>query len=113
MIQLAFLLVLAAEPAPPAPPCDPLMTICDVLDPATGKARVWPADVARLQEDVETCLHFAGEEPYDAERRKEIEAAIDAHCGALERDLPDLRRKYKDDPLAQERLDAIVALGVG
>lgn len=110
-----FTIVLAAllagsEPLPPAPPCDPAMQACEAVDPATGKPRVWPDDVVRLQTDVEACIHFSGEEPYDEDRRREIEAALETHCGKLETDLPALRRKYAGDAEVQRRLDAIAAL---
>lgn len=113
MLTAVIAALLLGDPSPPPPPCDPLMTVCDVIDPATGEARVWPADVAKLQEDVETCLHFAGEEPFDDERRRQIDEAIEAHCGAVERDLPGLRAKYGNDPVVLERLDAIAAFDAG
>lgn len=111
LTALLAALLLGAASLPP--PCDPLMTLCDVIDPATGEARVWPADVAKLQTDVETCLHFAGEEPFDDARRRQIDEAIEAHCGAVERDMPGLRTKYRDDPVVLERLDAIAAFDAG
>ena len=41
------------------------------------------------------CEHWMGEEPYDAPRRREIEAAIDGlRCAALRRDETRLRKRY-------------------
>lgn len=45
------------------------------------------------------CNHWAGEEPYDKERAKEINAAITKlRCDALDRDEKRLRKKYKTRP---------------
>lgn len=97
--------------APTDPPsCDADLQVCDVIDPATGKPRVWPGDVARFQIDVETCIHFAGEEPYDAARRRQIDVAIRKHCGPAERNGARLRKKYAKSPLVLDRLNAIQAL---
>ena len=116
VLAAAFALASPAAPAlartsPPAPPiCDTGLQVCDVIDPATGQPRVWPGDVARFQTDVETCIHFAGEEPYDAERRREINAAIRKHCGGAERAIAPLRKKYAKNPLVLDRVNAIQAL---
>lgn len=45
------------------------------------------------------CNHWAGEEPYDKERSKEINSAITKlRCDALGRDEKRLRKKYKVRP---------------
>lgn len=93
-----------------SPPCDANLEVCDVINPATGKPRVWPKDVAKFQADVETCIHFAGEEPYDAARRREINAAVRKHCGPAERNGAPLRKKYAKNPLVLDRVNAIQAL---
>ena len=88
----------AAEPAPGAPPA------------GTGAL---PADVAALQAQFETCVHFAGEEPYDADRRKQIEAGIEENCKPVKAAIPSIEAKYKDNAAVQavvkdwhEQLDA-------
>ncbi|HYE44166.1 MAG TPA: hypothetical protein VEA44_00170 [Caulobacter sp.] len=96
----------------PAPGCDPVMQVCPVIDPATGQPRQYPADVVRFQADVEACLHFAGEEPYDAARRREIEAAVRKHCDGSAARLPKLRRKYAADPVNLNRVEQIQAFRV-
>lgn len=101
--------ILASSPPPP-PPCDAAMQVCDVIDPATGKVRVWPKDVAKFQTDVETCIHFAGEEPYDAARRRQINAAIRRFCGPADRAAGPLRKKYAGNPPVLDRVNAIQAL---
>jgi len=100
----------ADDAAPPA--CDAAMQVCPVIDPKTGQPRVYPADVTRFQEDIETCIHFAGEEPYDADRRRQIEAAIRKHCDGAKARLPSLRKKYAADPVNLERIEAIQAFRV-
>jgi hypothetical protein len=114
LIAAAFLLLAqdAAVDGPAPPPCDTDLQVCPVIDPATGRSRVYPADVDRFQQDVETCLHFAGEEPYDAARRKEIDAAIAEHCDGAKARLPGLRKRYRDDPEALERIEAIQAFRI-
>ena len=98
------------EPMVASPPCDANLQVCDVIDPATGKPRVWPRDVMTFQTDVETCIHFAGEEAYDKARGRQIAAGIRKHCGGAKRALPNLRRKYAGDPLVLGRVTAIQAL---
>lgn len=108
---MSFAHAAAAEtpPAPP-PPCDANLEVCDVINPATGKPRVWPRDIAKFQTDVETCIHFAGEEPYDAARRRQIDAAIRKHCDPAGRNGAALRKKYAKNPLVLDRVNAIQAL---
>lgn len=89
--------------------CDPSLQICPVIDPRTGKPRRFPADVSRFQTDVETCVHFAGEEPYNEERRRDIDAALTKYCDGAKARLPALRRKYAKDPVNLKRIEAIQA----
>lgn len=57
-----------------------------------------PKDVAAVAERIAMCTHFAGEEPYDAARRKEIAAAMKKYrCEKLDKDEAALRKRYKDD----------------
>ncbi|RYF95391.1 MAG: hypothetical protein EON95_01690 [Caulobacteraceae bacterium] len=91
----------------PLPACDASMQVCPVIDPATGLPKVWPVDIQGFQDDVETCIHFAGEEPYDAARRREIEAAIRRHCDGSARAYPRLLKRYEKAPEALERIKAI------
>jgi len=55
-----------------------------------------PADVKTLTERWEQCWHFAGEEPYDAQRKKEIEQGIATWCNGNEEQRERLRTKYRD-----------------
>ena len=92
--------------------CDPGLQICPVIDSRTGKPHSFPADVTRFQTDVETCVHFAGEEPYNEERRRDIDAALKKYCDGAKARLPALRRKYAKDPVNLKRVDAIQAYRV-
>lgn len=76
----------AAETATPAPAADP---------------------VAALVERAETCMHFAGEEGYDAARRAELAAAIASNrCEALPADAVALKASI---PAAAAQIDAAIA----
>ena len=79
----------AEAPTAPAPAAPAQPTVDDM--------GALPADVAALKEKYDTCEHFAGEEPYDDARRKEIEAAIEANCRPVKNALPGLKAKYKDN----------------
>lgn len=59
-----------------------------------------PAEVRALSDNVEACIHFAGEEPYDAERGKFLAEQIEQTCTPAKRELPRLKVKYARDPAA-------------
>lgn len=81
-----------AEPVAPAAAAEPAAPAA----PAMASSGL-PADVAALQGQFETCEHFAGEEPYDDARRKEIEAAIKANCDPVKAATPAIKAKYADN----------------
>jgi len=66
-----------------------------------------PADVSAFVKRHEECVHFAGEEPYDAERRAFLEKAMNEACAGHDRQLSDLRERYKDNPEARQALDSL------
>ncbi|MCL2591035.1 MAG: hypothetical protein FWD67_09225 [Betaproteobacteria bacterium] len=55
-----------------------------------------PPDIQRFVEYARDCEHFAGEEPYDVERNKEILNGLKANCSAAQNKLEQLKAKYKD-----------------
>jgi ABC-type amino acid transport substrate-binding protein len=62
-------------------------------------ATALPADIRQFIARRETCNHWAGEEGYDAARRRQIERALrEARCDALAADENKLRDHYKDAP---------------
>lgn len=70
-----------------------------------------PADVGAYMDRAEGCWHFAGEEPYDAARRAEIERALsELNCSRLRQDAQALRRKYARSAPVLDALDAAAAL---
>lgn len=73
--------------------------------------RPLPVDVTRFLDRRAECEHWMGEEPYDAERRAQIEDAIDdLRCAKLERDEARLRERYGARPDVIIALDEIAAL---
>ncbi len=50
-----------------------------------------------FQTRFEMCEHFSGEEPYDAERRAFLEQAVAEHCPGLDRELAELKERFRDD----------------
>jgi len=65
-----------------------------------------PADAKALVYRIVDCDHWTGEEPYDADRRAEIERAVaELACNSLPRDEAALRRRYAARPRVIEALD--------
>ncbi|GJI94023.1 hypothetical protein RugamoR57_07410 [Duganella caerulea] len=55
-----------------------------------------PKAVASVVERIAMCTHFAGEEPYDAARGREIAAAMKKYrCDKLDKDEAALRKRYQ------------------
>jgi len=56
-----------------------------------------PMDIQAFIERADGCLHWAGEEPYDAIRRQEIDKALqELRCLELKADLFALKAAYPD-----------------
>ncbi|WP_369932782.1 hypothetical protein [Xanthomonas tesorieronis] len=53
----------------------------------------------------DVCNHFAGEEPYDAARRRELDKAMAKYCDGNEATWATLRAKYRQDPVRNAWLD--------
>jgi hypothetical protein len=65
-----------------------------------------PDDVAGYLSRLIECHHWAGEEPYNEERRKEIQAAAEhLACDSIEADERSLRSKYQGNREVLEKLD--------
>ncbi|AUI07449.1 MULTISPECIES: hypothetical protein [Stenotrophomonas] len=56
-----------------------------------------PADVQAFLARENTCQHFAGEEPYDDERRRELEEASVKYCEGREKIFTDLVARHRGD----------------
>lgn len=74
---------------------------------ADASAGELPADAQALIDRWESCQHWAGEEPYDAERRREIEDGIARSCPGNEETRAELERRYADRPDVLARLAAL------
>src|SRR5438309_1883473 len=64
-----------------------------------------PDDVAQFVDRRQTCDHFRGEEPYNAERRAELEEATEKYCRGTDRELASLRSKYQGNATILKVLD--------
>jgi hypothetical protein len=65
-----------------------------------------PADVKSWLSRFEQCEHWAGEEPYDKARGKEIDAAFDRlRCQNISADAQKLEQRYKNDPAVLHALE--------
>ena len=83
---------------------------CFADDPGQRGHYIFTSDHA-VQDRAEGCWHFAGEEPYDAARRAEINRALsELNCTTLKSDGQALRRKYARSAPALAALDAAAAL---
>lgn len=68
-------------------------------DPFEKLKKNQPKDVVERIDRLVGCNHWSGEEPYDAERRKEISLALaDLKCDRLARDEAAARRRYAKKP---------------
>lgn len=70
-------------------------------------AALMPEEVNLLVVRWESCQHWAGEEPYDEERRREIEAGVAASCPGNEERRAALLEKYADRADVVARLRAL------
>jgi hypothetical protein len=69
-------------------------------------ARPFPPAVAAFLDRSEQCDHWAGEEPYDEARRKEIDAAFDRlHCETIPAERQRLQQRYKKDAAVMNALN--------
>lgn len=99
MIRLLVALALVGC-SRPSPPRGPDNHVSATPDAAAGL----PAEVSVLLTRWEECWHWAGEEPYDADRRAQIEEGVARSCPGNEEERDRLRTKY------QGRTDVLDAL---
>jgi hypothetical protein len=68
-------------------------------DPLVALKKGQPADVAAVVDRLVGCVHFAGEEGYDAERKREIATAMKKlKCDRLDKDETEIRKRYSNRP---------------
>lgn len=63
-----------------------------------ASADPFPREVTQFMVARDSCDHFRGEEPYDAERRAYIEENVAELCHGSDATLAMLRRRYATDP---------------
>ena len=77
----------------------------DHVDPIAQLKADMPIKVAALIDRIVDCNHWSGEEPYDKERKAEIDSAIKSlKCETLERDEREITKRYSNDPRVKERI---------
>ena len=65
-----------------------------------------PKDAAAVVTRRVICDHWAGEEPYDKARAREIARAMRQNkCDSLERDEAEVRKRYANDPKVVKALE--------
>jgi len=104
LIAILISLLALSGGAPPTSATEPLEA---AVDGSAAPPPSYPPDVTQAGDDWETCLHFSGEEPYDEARRRQINAAIEEHCGRLKREMPKLKARYAANPVIAARLAEI------
>lgn len=76
----------------------PLGSLDLPASPDAALAMPFPQEVTSFMVDRDSCDHFRGEEPYDAERRVFLMESIAELCTGTDAKLAMLRRRYAGDP---------------
>ncbi len=70
--------------------------LCQPIKAENAAAPDFPKEVQKIIERKSCCGHWSGEEPYDAERKIEIEKAMqECQCSKFDKDLQSIEKKYK------------------
>lgn len=67
-----------------------------------------PKDVRDFVARRDLCEHFLGEEPYDAERRRDLETSIEEHCSGTAKLYKSLHNRYQKDPATAAWLERYI-----
>ena len=70
-----------------------------------------PPDVQDFIVDYDDCQHWLGEEPYDADRKREIDEAVGKLCPKIDARRVRLMKRYRDNPSVSARLADYEVLG--
>jgi hypothetical protein len=83
-----------------------LIAMCSLFlaCPATAQPR-FQAGVERYVERRDICDHFRGEEPYDEERREFLHRRLVEFCAGTDKELAELKHKYRNNKAVTERLN--------
>ncbi len=109
-----------AAPAPAPAPAAPVNATETAIDPSLNEtelqtdpeARGLPADVQRYLVRHADCEHWAGEEPYDAERRTQIETNVAQSCTGLDAARAELLTRHRSEPAAHGALSRLDPIGL-
>lgn len=83
-----------------------LLMLADGQETVRDRVNAQPWRVIAFIERRADCNHWGGEEPYDAERRREIEKNVrDLRCVSVDRDERRLRKRYRNMPAVLAILD--------
>ena len=104
MNRLAALLALAMAACAPAAPPSTSRPLTEAQLQSYPDARGMPADVQHFIVRWQDCVHWLGEEPYDADRRRQIEEAIAASCPGVDRLGAEIRRRHAGNAQVLARL---------
>jgi hypothetical protein len=67
-----------------------------------------PRDARKVAERMAGCLHWSGEDGYDADRTREINKALtDLRCDTIDQDFAAMRAKYAGDARILAILDSV------
>ena len=93
--MIGILLVACSAPAaPPAPVTpEPSRKTPPVVEPKADRAEA--TEVIKL---MERCLHYAGEEPYDEQRAKQIAEGMEQSCGPALKRAPAVQAELAANP---------------
>lgn len=75
------------------------------IAPPQAHANSFPTEVKNYGENLETCIHFGGEESYDRQRAKEINRGIKKYCQNFKQQDKKLRKRYSQSPKILKALD--------
>jgi hypothetical protein len=77
----------------------------------TNYVRGLPSDVISLLERTNECHYWGGEEPYDADRAKQIAEAVEKiNCDSIDADTKALTEKYKNKPKITDKIKSFSPL---
>ena len=105
VVIAALLLTTAAA----VPSRDQPLSVAELKD--YPDARGQPADVQRFIVRHDDCGHWSGEEPYDADRKREIETAITQTCKGNDAIAARLRQRYAKNPKVRALLKRYPDIG--
>lgn len=75
-----------------------------VFLPTYGDSATLPQDVQHYVDQRALCDHWAGEEPYDKQRARQIARGVARDCRGLDRLLQRLQRRYASNPQVMDVL---------